>query len=179
MKAHELATQLLSMPDVEVRYVVYDTEFDLRWTVPVGGLNLDRVRVNDQQVIIFETKSDYSLCKKEQFNPIEDFNIIDIRFFYKDTDAPVERLNETADYCFVFSLFALFEGHRQYDDTNFVDQENMDVVLTIGYDPETWKPIQKRLSVEDAQRYVEDNYTVIREGEYPDIWYDLVEKHNV
>ena len=176
MKAHELAKQLLSMPDVEVFTVHYDTEVDVKWTLPVGGVNLDCLRVDGKPAIAFT--NEYAMYDTVEFNPVEDFDTIDIRFFYKDTDAPVERLNESADYCFVFSLFALFEGHRQYDDTNFVDPENMDVVLTIGYDPETWQPIQKRLSVEDAQQYVEDNYTVIREGEYPDIWYDLVEKNN-
>jgi hypothetical protein len=178
MKAHELANLLLSMPDVEVFTVHYDNEINLKWVRPVDGVGLDRVRINGQRAIVF-TDGYNSFDFETQFNPIEDFDTIDIRFFYKDTDAPVERLNESADYGFVFSLFSLFEGHRQYDNTNFVDQENMDVVLTIGYDPETWLPIQKRLSIEDAQRYIEDNYTVIREGEYPDIWYDLVEKHNV
>lgn len=178
MKAHELAKQLLSMPDVEVRYVVYDTEFDLKWTVPVVGLDLDRVRLNDKQVITFETRGDYSLCKKEQFNPNLDFQLLNIEFYWKGTDKPVEELNEDYNYP-SYALYILFSGHEQYCPLNKLKPEEMDVMLTTGFDKETWNPVEIRLSVEEAKAYIEANYEIIRDGKYPDIWYDVEEKINV
>lgn len=177
MKAHELANLLLSMPDVDVFNVHYDTEMDFKWVRPIGGVELDQVRVDGKQAIVF-TDGYNSFNIETQFNPNLDFQLLNIEFYWKGTDNPVGELNEDYNYP-SYALYILFSGHEQYCPLNKLNPDEMDVILTTGFDKETWNPVEIRLSVEEAKAYIEANYEITREGKYPDIWYDVEEKINV
>jgi hypothetical protein len=162
MKSHELARLLLSIPDMGVGTVHYDSEFDVKWVNLVDGVQTDRVKVNGDKILVFTESHDF--IQDKQFNPNEEFNLLEIEFLLDDKEN-YWRVNED---CLTNQLYALFQGKQKYGQYHI--PEDTLVKLTLGYDPDTWEPKVMFASIEGAKDYIQQNFKLeIEDNE----WYWL------
>lgn len=162
MKSHELAQLLLSMSDMEIGIIHYDSEFDIKWVSLVDNVETNRVKVDGEKILAFTEASKFIIDR--QFNPSDDFDLLEIEFLLEDKSITWQ-VNED---CLTNQLYALFEGKQKYGQYHIPD--NTVVRLTLGYDVETWKPNTIETSIEGAKAYILQNFKMTIED---DEWYWL------
>lgn len=103
----------------------------------------------------------------EQFNPNDDFDLLEIELLLENKEN-IWRVNEDT---LTDQLYALFQGKTKYNQYHL--PEDALVKLTLGYCNETWEPITRTMSMEDAKQYILQNFKVEVED---DEWYWLEAK---
>lgn len=164
MKSHELAQLLLSIPDMEVGIIQNHCEFDVKLVNLVDGVDTNRVKVDGEKILVLSEGSRYILDK--QFNPNDDFDLLEIEFLLDDKE--IWRVNED---CLTDQLYALFQGKAKHDELHI--PEDTLVKLTLGYDPDTWEPKVMFASIESAKEFILQHFKLEVED---DEWYWLEAK---
>jgi len=165
MKSHELAQLLLSLPDMEVGIIHYDSEFDVKWINLVDGVETNKVEVDGEKILVFSQESRF--IQDKQFNPNDDFDLLEIDFLLEDKEN-YWRVNED---CLTNQLYALFQGKSKYNEYHIPDDTI--VKLTLGYDAETWEPFIIKASIEGAKEYILQHFKLEIED---NAWYWLEAK---
>jgi hypothetical protein len=164
MKSHKLAQLLLSFPDMEVGIIHNDFEFDYKWVNLVDGVDTNRVKVNGEKILVLSDGGAHR--PDDQFNPNDDFDLLEIEFLLDDKE--IWRVNED---CLTDQLYALFQGKAKHDELHI--QEGTLVKLTLGYDPNTWEPKVIFASIESAKEFILQHFKLEIED---DEWYWLEAK---
>ncbi len=165
MKSHELAQLLLSLPDMKVGIIHYDFEFDTKWVNLVDGVETNKVKVDGEKILVLSESSTYTQYK--QFNPNDDFDLLEIKFLLEDK----ENYWQVNEDTLTNQLYALFQGRQKYGQYHI--SEDTLVKLTLGYDDDTWEPVTVTLSIEVAKTYILQHFNLTIED---DEWYWLETK---
>jgi hypothetical protein len=166
MKSHELAQLLLSLPDMNIGIIHYDSEFDYKWVNLVDGIETNKVKVDGEKILVLSESSTYTQYK--QFNPNDDFDLLEIEFLLDEDKNILWQVNED---CLTDQLYALFQGKQKYGQYHI--PEDTLVKLTLGYDNDTWEPISITTSIEGAKEFILQHFNLTIED---DEWYWLETK---
>jgi hypothetical protein len=149
---------------MEVGTVHYDSEFDVKWVNLVDGVETNRVKVNGEKILVFTESHDF--IQDKQFNPNDDFDLLEIEFLLDDKEA--WRINEDT---LTDQLYTLFQGEHKYSEIYI--PKDTPVKLTLGYDAETWEPKVMFASIESAKEFILQHFKLeIEDNE----WYWLEAK---
>jgi hypothetical protein len=165
MKSHELAQLLLSLPDMGVAVVHYDCDQDIKWFNLVDGVETNKIRSGGEKLLMLSEGSSYQPDK--QFNPNDDFDLLEIEFLLEDKHIPW-RMNKD---CLTNQLYALFQGKQKHGQYHI--PEDTLVKLTLGYDPDTWEPKVMFASIDSAKEFILQHFKLEVED---DEWYWLEAK---
>jgi hypothetical protein len=166
MKSHELAQLLLSLPDMQVGIISYDSEFDFKWVSLVDGVETNKVKVDGEKILSLSNGTQH--IKDKQFNPNDDFDLLEIEFLLEGDKHILWQVNED---CLTSQLYALFQGKQKYGQYHI--PEDTLVKLITGYDTETWEPISITTSIEGAKEFILQHFNLEIED---DEWYWLEAK---
>jgi hypothetical protein len=166
MKSHELAQLLLSLPDMNMGVIHYDFETDVKWVNLVDGVETNKVKVDGDKILVLSESSTF--IQDKQFNPSDDFDLLEIQFLLEDDNHILWQVNED---CLTNQLYALFQGKQKYGQYHI--PEDTLVKLITGYDTETWEPVSITTSLEGAKEFILQHFNLTIED---DEWYWLEAK---
>jgi hypothetical protein len=166
MKSHELAQLLLSLPDMQVGIIHYDGEFDLKWVNLLDGVETNKVKVTGEKILVLSES--FIFFQDKQFNPNDDFDLLEIEFLLEEDKHILWQVNEDT---LTDRLYTLFQGKQKYGQYHI--PEDTLVKLITGYDNDTWEPISITTSIEGAKEFILQHFNLTIED---DEWYWLEAK---